>query len=87
MQIEHNILGLTVSKDCVQNTRMQYLIISFISDIYLKHLKLESAVSFANFFSEFFHDSFYTFYTWKTQLGPNMVKIIKPSCQGKAVFI
>ena len=41
-QLEHQILGLTVSiatLNCMQNTQMQYLVISFIGDRYLKYLR------------------------------------------------
>ena len=41
-QVEHQILGFTVSKatlNCMQNTLMQYLVISFIGDIYVKYLR------------------------------------------------
>ena len=39
---EHQILGFTVSiatLNCMQNTQMQYLVISIIGDRYLKYLK------------------------------------------------
>ena len=53
-QLEHQNLGFTVFKatlNCMQNTRMQYLMISFISDKNLKHIsELESVVGFENLF-------------------------------------
>ena len=41
-QLDYQILGFTVSKatlNCMQNTQMQYLAISFICDRYLKYLR------------------------------------------------
>ena len=41
-RLEHQILGFTVSKaprNCMQNNQMQYLVISFIGNRYLKYLR------------------------------------------------
>ena len=52
-QFEHHILAFTVSLSTLnrmQNIYMQYLLISFIGDIYLKYLRTGVGCEFENLF-------------------------------------